>query len=799
MDRGPGQRISAAVCALGLVASSALVADAGHGSDRPVAAARTPRSVVLDNRRITAPAGAYFYGAQFGAMSADGTHVYINSSALLGTTNYNGSDETAPFDAVAGRVIRMTDPKVNPTWIVATSANGSASVVEALGPPGTGDPTDLYLLHNGVETRITPSSVGLHFVALSADGGTVVFRTVTSLAPTDTNGSEDLYAWHRATARIDQVNPGTRAPTFVRVSADGSRIVFTAFGMTGQPQAGTDDVIYERTAAGLAARGRGHVVDERADGSRLYFNTVEPLVPADQDASVDGYVNDASGNHVLTQPSSMGVGLVAVSSDGSQWVETSSEALTPADADTTIDIYLGTAAGVTLLSRGAEDATWDGTDATFNTGIYETASALVPEDGDNLSSVYRIALDDPGHPELISGGGGANKGAHGIAYAPDGSRALIKSDYPLLPGDTDQLPDVYEWAGGTLHLVTVGDAEAAYVRAWTPDLRRIVFESTSQVTEPVQEGSWNVYISDADLTAPVAEITPPAAITGPDVSIAFGTHDGDGTWFECSLDGAAWTRCTSPFIVHDLHDGPHQLKVRAWDAAANMDEASAAWTVDWAAHPPTGSTASVGALPSLLMTSSVSPQWGSKAGSSPVTTYDVRYRKSAWNGGFGRLVLWKTSTPATTSSLVATKGSTYCFSARARDMNGLVSMWSAESCTAIPLDDRSFVRSASWTLGTNSAYFAGTYVRSATPGASLTRSGIVARRLDLVATVCHGCGSLRIYWNGTLLRTISLESAYTVHRKVLLITTFSTKRTGTLVIVVVGTKAVLVDGLAIRQ
>ena len=798
MDRGAGRRISAAIAAVILMSANALVASAGQAASRRTSNP-APASVVVDNRRITAPAGAYQPGAQFGAMSVDGTHVFLNSLSMLGTTNYTASDEGAPFDDVAGRIARMIDPRAYFAEIVATSADGSASVLEESGRSDTGDPIDLYLLHDGVDTRITPSSVSLHFVAMSADGSTVVFRTISPLAPSDTDTTEDLYAWHRATGTITHVSAGTRAPTFVRISADGSRIVFTAFGMVGQPQAGTEDVIYERTAAGLVARGRGRFVDESADGARLYFDTVDALVPEDRDTSMDGYVNSAVGDRVLTEPSAMGIALVAVSADGAQWVETTIEALTPDDTDRTIDVYLGTPTGATLLSRGDADATWDGTDATFTTGIYETASALVADDGDNLSSVYRIALDDPGHPELISGGGGGNKQAHAIAYAPDGSRALLISDDPLLPGDTDQLADVYEWAGGTLHLVTIGDAEAASVKAWTPDLRRVVFESMTPLTSDVSQVGMQVYISDADMTPPVAEVTSPGATTGPDVSIPFGTHGGDGTWFDCSIDGAAWTHCSSPFTAYDLADGPHALTVRAWDAAANMDEATTSWTVDRAAHPPTGPTATFGALPAWLTSTAVSLRWGAAAGSSPVTTYDVRYRRAAWNGGFSPFVAWRFGTTAKSGSITGAKGSTYCFSARAYDVDGLVSAWSAESCTVVPLDDRSLAHTASWSLGTGTADFAGTYLRSSTPGASLTRPGVVTRRIDLVATACHGCGSVRVYWNGALVRTISLESATTVHRKLLAIATFGTTRTGTLVIVVVGSRPVLIDGLATRH
>jgi hypothetical protein len=140
------------------------------------------------------------------------------------------------------------------------------------------------------------------------------------------------------------------------------------------------------------------------------------------------------------------------------------------------------------------------------------------------------------------------------------------------------------------------------------------------------------------------------------------------------------------------------------------------------------------------------------------------------------------------------------FSARARDVSGWLSTWTADTCTAIPLDDRSLGRSSGWTAGTGSAYYRSTYLRSSAYGAKLTRTGVVARRIALVATTCPTCGMVRVYWGSTLLRTISLASATTVNRKLITVTTFADTRTGTLSIRVYSSgKKVIVDGVAIRR
>ena len=66
----------------------------------------------------------------------------------------------------------------------------------------------------------------------------------------------------------------------------------------------------------------------------------------------------------------------------------------------------------------------------------------------------------------------------------------------------------------------------------------------------------------------------------------------------------------------------------------------------------------------------------------------------------------------------------------ARDALGTVSAWTAETCTAVPLDDRSLSRLGSWTAGTGSAYFRSTYLRSYGYGAKLVRTGVVAHSIS---------------------------------------------------------------------
>ncbi|WP_410965303.1 hypothetical protein, partial [Salmonella sp. SAL4435] len=57
-----------------------------------------------------------------------------------------------------------------------------------------------------------------------------------------------------------------------------------------------------------------------------------------------------------------------------------------------------------------------------------------------------------------------------------------------------------------------------------------------------------------------------------------------GVTFECRLDGDAWAACGSPLVTGLLADGEHLARVRARDAAGNVDETplEVAWTLDTA-------------------------------------------------------------------------------------------------------------------------------------------------------------------------------------------------------------------------
>ena len=98
-----------------------------------------------------------------------------------------------------------------------------------------------------------------------------------------------------------------------------------------------------------------------------------------------------------------------------------------------------------------------------------------------------------------------------------------------------------------------------------------------QVEEPPSSYTWEV-----DLTPPVTTFTqvPEVLDNSVDAEILF--EASESATFSCTLDSAAPTDCTSPWMLTDLADGPHTISVEATDLAGNveLDPPVHSWTID---------------------------------------------------------------------------------------------------------------------------------------------------------------------------------------------------------------------------
>jgi hypothetical protein len=307
-----------------------------------------------------------------------------------------------------------------------------------------------------------------------------------------------------------------------------------------------------------------------------------------------------------------------------------------------------------------------------------------------------------------------------------------------------------------------------------------------------------------DTTAPTVTITSGPGAFSPLTagSIAFSGSDPGRPaallTYACTLDGLVTDPCTSPLSYSGFtNTTAHTFSVQARDEAPNTSSAATrSWTVD-----TTTPTIAAAATPLFTLGSTVGLSTTATDSGSGVTSRDFRYRRAAWNGGFSALIApsaWQ-GTTASAVALATTKGFTYCLSARSRDAAGNVSPWSAERCTATPLDDRSLAATAGWGRVAGGAYYAGTATTAARTGVVLTRTSVQVRHLAIVATSCRGCGVVGVYLNGRLVRTLSLNSATTMHRRVLTVADFQGIAGGTITIRTLNAGRVFIDGLALSR
>jgi hypothetical protein len=219
---------------------------------------------------------------------------------------------------------------------------------------------------------------------------------------------------------------------------------------------------------GLISDGAGTAVadfsDTPDDGSRVVFQTADPLLASDTDTVVDVYVREPDGalTHLSDGPAAADpdtpTGFTEISRDGTRVFFHTSERLLPSDTDGTTDAYEVGPDGLRHLTddpTGADDnigATVLGHSSDGTRVFFITTESLSLGDTDTQLDVYEggaggvtlVSDDDaPGIDAEVSAG-----------FSGDGTRAFFQTREPLAPSDTDNAQDVYERtpSGQLVHL-----------------------------------------------------------------------------------------------------------------------------------------------------------------------------------------------------------------------------------------------------------------------------------------------------------------------------------------------------------
>lgn len=134
--------------------------------------------------------------------------------------------------------------------------------------------------------------------------------------------------------------------------------------------------------------------------------------------------------------------------------------------------------------------------------------------------------------------------------------------------------------------------------------------------------SWTIDISSPQTNF---DTTPQASVTSKAATFTFSCHEPPCT-FEGSLDGETWINVTNPHSRSNLSEGSHTFRVRATDAAGNIDTtpASYSWTID--TTPP---DTSLSLQPSSFSkTNSATFEFDCSGGP---CTFEGRLDSGAWN------------------------------------------------------------------------------------------------------------------------------------------------------------------------
>jgi len=317
------------------------------------------------------------------------------------------------------------------------------------------------------------------------------------------------------------------------------------------------------------------------------------------------------------------------------------------------------------------------------------------------------------------------------------------------------------------------------------------------------------FIDTSDVTPPTVALTSPSdgyPVKGQQL-ISANASDASGiSKVEFLIDGVVvGTATSSPYnylwnsTTHQ--DGTVAIAARATDGAGNVATSPSINVMVSNAAPNTGDTTapavSLKSLPLAVTAATAKLAWTGTDAGSGLASYDVRYRRAAYNGTFGSWTApssWQATT-ASSAVLALTKGYDYCVQVRARDKAGNVSGWSATRCVTRALDDRALAKSSGWTRKTGKGYYLNTFTVTTRAKAALTRTGARVDRVGIIATKCKGCGTVGVYVGKKLIGKINLAAKTTRKQQLILLPRFA-YRTGMISIkVLTGGKTVQIDGL----
>ncbi len=362
---------------------------------------------------------------------------------------------------------------------------------EQLASTDTDTLNDIYERAGGVTTQISvgPNGDDGQYVSgwkgASEDGSHVFFQTNEPLVASDTDADcgigdvatgpcYDVYEYFNGTTTLVSGGAnGTFHVSYRGASADGTRVFFRTVEHLSGSDTDSDGDIYQRfngtttlvTTGPSGGNGafESHWRGASQDGTRVFFDTAESLVAADTDSSADTYERSGSTTTLLSTGPAGGNGSFDASfrgssKDGSHVFIETAEHLVAADTDSAIDVYDRSGGTTTLIStgNGSGDSLFEGTSDGGTRVFFTTTDQLSGSDTDSQRDAYERSS---GTSTLLStgpnGGNGPNEAIF-EANSADGATTVFGTNESMVAADTDGRFDLYLRSGGTTTLLSTG-------------------------------------------------------------------------------------------------------------------------------------------------------------------------------------------------------------------------------------------------------------------------------------------------------------------------------------------------------
>jgi hypothetical protein len=496
--------------------------------------------------------------AVFGGMSSNGSHVFFETSEQISPEDTDESQDVYDWTPGGGAVLDSTGPDGGNGPFNATFAGNSADgstvyfeTSERIDPGADTDETnDIYKRSGGVTELVStgpeggngPYPASLHWV--SPDGSAAIFTTSERLTANDEDNSQDVY--ERAGSTTTLISTGSEGP-------EGGNGPFDA------------------SFAGISG-----------DGSRVFFNTSERLVPEDQDSSSDIYVRSGGVTELVSTGPEGGNGafdpvLAGVSHDGEHAFFTTEERMTEGDVDAELDVYERSGSTTRLVSVGNLTALGPATPTLTATspsspGASKTPSILGQATPGSWVKLYS-SFDCSGEP--AAQGTAAELEGEGLAVsvAEDSTtsfRATAEAEGLVSPcsapisyrqqeNPPPPPPPVEEPGGGKTGGSGSGQGGGL---GWLEEAR--FRKGDGQGGSP--------YVRPHTLIT----FGPASKTRKRKVVLRFADGTGQlGSRFVCKLDRHGWRPCGSPKRLAGLSLGKHVFSVKAVNAVGVWDERAA--------------------------------------------------------------------------------------------------------------------------------------------------------------------------------------------------------------------------------